>query len=283
MEGLKITHLGFLNEPDFGTSYASMQMNGDQAADFIKVLHPTLQKNSLSDVAIACCEATGWTVQSKMTSAIVAAGAEDMVGVFTGHTYTSDINRTQPTSRKVWETETSDLAGRWSTDWYTNGTKGDGLTWANNIHTGLTTGNVSAYLWWVATQDKATNKNNNEKLVLVDNQTYVVSKRLWAFAQYSRVARPGAVRVGVSGGSSGLKTTAFANADGKVAVVVINPTTTATSVDVAGLKAASAKAWVTDSTHDMEETAVSVDGQGVVGGISIPAHGMVSVVVTPHS
>ncbi len=52
-EGVKITHLGFLNEPDFGTAYASMQMNGEQAADFIKVLHPTLQRSGLADVAIA--------------------------------------------------------------------------------------------------------------------------------------------------------------------------------------------------------------------------------------
>ncbi len=277
-EGVKITHLGFLNEPDFGTAYASMQMNGEQAADFIKVLHPTLQRSGLADVAIACCEATGWTVQARMTAAIVAAGAEPLVGVFTGHTYTSDINTTQPTARKVWETETSDLAGRWSTDWYTNGTKGDGLTWAANIHTGLTTGNVSAYLWWVATQDKTTNKNNNEKLVLVDDQTYVVSKRLWAFAQYSRVVRPGAVRVAVSAAAA-LKPTAFVNADGTVAVVVINTASTPASLQLSGLKAASARAWVTDATHDMEPTPASVDAQGAVGGISIPARGVVSVVV----
>jgi O-glycosyl hydrolase len=39
--GVDVTHLGFLNEPDLMTSYASMRSNGQQAADFIKVLRPT--------------------------------------------------------------------------------------------------------------------------------------------------------------------------------------------------------------------------------------------------
>jgi len=257
-----------------------MVMDGAQAADFIKILYPTLQKNNLSDVAIACCEATGWMTQKKMTADIVAAGAEHLVGVFTGHTYTSDINTTFPTTQKVWETETSDLAGSWSTDWYNTGSKGDGFTWANNIHAGLTTGNVSAYLWWEGTQDKATNKNNNEKLILVDNGTYVVSKRLWAFAQYSRSVRPGAVRVGLAGGESSLKSTAFVNSDGKLAVVVINQGTSAVPLTISGVKAASAKAWLTDNKSDMEETAVTVDATGSISGFTVPSRGMVSFVIT---
>src|SRR5690242_10594471 len=139
-------------------------MDGAAAADFIKVLYPTLQQNGLSDVSIVCCEATGWDKQAVMTQALKSV--ENMVGVISGHTYTGAISATQPTTRKVWETECSDLSGSWSTAWYTNGASGDGFVWANNIYAGLTAGNVSAYLWWVATQDRATNNNNNEKLIL---------------------------------------------------------------------------------------------------------------------
>ena len=124
-----------------------MQVNGNQAADFIKILHPTLEKNNLSHVAITCCEATGWNAQSQYTQQLKAAGVENMLGVITGHTYSSGIGGPQPTTRKVWETECSDLSGGWSTSWYSWGGAGDGYTWANNIYTGLTTGNVSAYLW----------------------------------------------------------------------------------------------------------------------------------------
>ncbi|KAK0706969.1 glycoside hydrolase family 30 protein [Lasiosphaeria miniovina] len=279
--GVNVTHLGFLNEPDFSTSYASMQSNGQQSADFIKVLYPTLQSAGLSSVAITCCDATGWTAQATMTRALKDAGVEDLIGVITSHPYTSAISGTQPTSRKVWESEYSDLSGSWSTAWYSggSGSTGDGYTWANNIYTGLTSGNLSAYLWWVATQDKATNNNNNEKLVLVDGGSYFVSKRLWAFAQYSRVVRPGAVRVGVSGATS-LKLTAFVNADGTVAVVAINSGTAAAAVTVAGVKAGAAKAWITDGTNDMASVPATVAADGTVGGVSVPARGMASFVLT---
>ncbi|KAK3941781.1 glycoside hydrolase superfamily [Diplogelasinospora grovesii] len=278
--GVNVTHLGFLNEPDISTSYASMLSNGQQSADFIRVLYPTLQIANLSSVNIACCDATGWKIQATMTQGLKDAGVEDMIGIITSHTYTSGVSGTLPTSRKVWETECSDLSGGWSTAWYTNGAAGDGFTWANNIYTGLTSGNVSAYLWWVATQDKATNNNNNEKLILVDGGDYVVAKRFWAFAQYSRTIRPGATRVGISGGSN-LKTTAFQNADGTVAVNVINSSTSAAVLSVAGvLKAASAKAWVTDASNDMTPIAVTVGADGSVSGVTVPGRGMVSFVIS---
>jgi hypothetical protein len=82
------------------------------------------------------------------------------------------------------------------------------MTWASQIHTALTTSNCSAYLYWVATQGG----NTNEKMVQVDATYYTVSKRLWAFAQYSRYIRPGATRVGTAG--AGMSIFAFVNADG---------------------------------------------------------------------
>jgi O-glycosyl hydrolase len=63
--GVNITHLGFLNEPDFSASYASMSSNGQQAADFIKVLYATLQSNNLTgQTGIACCDSEGWGTRS---------------------------------------------------------------------------------------------------------------------------------------------------------------------------------------------------------------------------
>lgn len=121
-----------------------MLSSGAQSADFIKILHPTLEKAGLSNVSIACCDATGWSAQSTMTNALKQAGVEDLLGVITSHTYTSGINGPQPTKLKAWETEISDLNGRWSTAWYSGGGSGDGFTWANNIYTGLTVGNLSA-------------------------------------------------------------------------------------------------------------------------------------------
>lgn len=108
-----------------------------------------------------------------------------------------------------------------------------------------------------------------------------MSKRFWAFAQYSRTIRPGAVRVGIAGGGSGLRSTAFANADGSIAVNVINSGGSAAALSVAGTGATAARGWKTDNTNDMTELdGVSVGADGTVAGVSVPARGMVSLVIS---
>ena len=80
-EGVEITHLGFLNEPDLTTSYASMRSSGQQAADFIKVLRPTLDKSNMTGVQINCCDAEGWSSQSGMMGSL--ASVDSMLGTVT--------------------------------------------------------------------------------------------------------------------------------------------------------------------------------------------------------
>jgi hypothetical protein len=113
-------------------------------------------------------------------------------------------------------------------------------------------------------------------------QTYEVSKRLWAFAQYSRTIRPGATRVAVSNGNnSNLKVTAFVNADGSTAVNIINGGGSAVPISIGGVSgASSAKAWTTDNSNDMTlQSGVTVASDGTVSGASVPAHGMLSYVI----
>ncbi|KAK4451830.1 glycoside hydrolase superfamily [Podospora aff. communis PSN243] len=280
--GVDVTHLGFVNEPDYTANYASMTATGAQAADFIKVLHATLRASNLSQVHITCCEATGWNVQANLTHDLRFEGVEHLLGVITSHPYTHDIDGSLPTTLPVWQTEYSDLMGSWSTNWYTTGHLGDGFKWANNLHYALTAGNVTGYLWWLATQDKETNNNNNEKLILVDQGEYYVSKRFWAFAQYSRTIRPGAVRVWIEGGN-GLKTTAFVNVDGSTVVNVINIGAEAVVFEVKGVKATTANAWLTDESNDMTSVATTVGADGSVGGINVPGRGLVSLVIRPSA
>jgi len=59
-EGMNITHLGFLNEPDYSANYARMQANGQQAVDFFKIPHTTFEREGLtSQVGITCCDSMG--------------------------------------------------------------------------------------------------------------------------------------------------------------------------------------------------------------------------------
>ncbi|VDC06962.1 unnamed protein product [Peniophora sp. CBMAI 1063] len=277
--GIAVTHLGFLNEPDYTTSYSSMNSNGQQAADFLKVLHSTVQSSGV-DVQLTCCDATGWSAQTTLTAGLISAGVEDIVDVITSHSYSSSPSTPMKTTRKVWETETADLDGSFSpNNWYSSGAAGEGLTWANNIYTAIVNANVSAYLYWEGAEIGTT----NSALVLISGTTPQASKRLWAFAQWSCFVRPGAVRIGTSGTGTNLKFSAFKNVDGTVSVQVINTGASEQSVTVvpSGFTPNSASAFVSAQETDFGTLCVTfTDGQTTA---SIPGHAMATFVLSEEA
>jgi hypothetical protein len=84
----------------YSTPYASMQSDGIQAADFIKILHPTLRAAGLS-TQIACCDGSGWEQQRSRLTQIQAAGVEDLLGVVTAHGYSSRPDVPFKSSKRV--------------------------------------------------------------------------------------------------------------------------------------------------------------------------------------
>jgi hypothetical protein len=61
-----------------------MRLSASQAAEFIRILHPTLAKSNLSTIpAIACCDAEGWSSQASMLPAL--RSVDDMLGIVTAH------------------------------------------------------------------------------------------------------------------------------------------------------------------------------------------------------
>ncbi|KAL2145985.1 hypothetical protein VTI28DRAFT_5642 [Corynascus sepedonium] len=284
--GVNITHLGFLNEPDYSASYASMQANGNQAADFIKILYPTLEAAGLGgQVGITCCDSMGWNNQAGMVSQIRSAGAEDMLKAVTSHTYQGGAGGPMSTRAPVWMSEQCDLNGAWTTAWYAYGGAGEGLTWANNIYSAVVNANVSGYLYWEGVQWP--NPNTNEKIIRVDNttNTYEVSRRLWAFANWSRYVRPGAIRVDARGGGNGLRTAAFENEDGTIAVIAISSGGSAVDVSVTisgGAKPAAVQAFVSDATRNCESTPATVADDGTISG-SVAARSITTFFILPGS
>ncbi|KAF2121010.1 putative endo-exoxylanase [Lophiotrema nucula] len=276
--GVDISHVGFLNEPDLTTSYASMRSSGQQAADFIKVLRPTLDKSNFTNVKITCCDAEGWQSQAGMMSALTPLG--DALSVATGHSYTGQPTSPLSSRYPSWQTENADLQGAWTAAWYSNNGAGEGLVWANKIYDAITKANVSAYLYWVGVQGGAT----NSKMVRIsdDKKSLIPSKRLWAMANWSRFVRPGAVRVATSGGPSGAKVSAFKNPDGTVSVQVIQGGTASgtVGVKVTGFEAKGGKAWITDNTHDVGEQAATVGSDGSVSA-TVPGRSFVTFVLEP--
>jgi glucuronoarabinoxylan endo-1,4-beta-xylanase len=215
--GITVTNVGFVNEPNLTTSYSSMVMNPTQTADFAKVLGPTLASAGLS-TRIVCCDAEGWNLAPGYTSAITSDSvANSYVSVISSHGYTAAP--TSPLSsngKPVWETEWSTF-DNFDAAWDDN-TDASGFTWAQHIYTGLTAANLNAFFYWWG----VTTSTDNESLIQLSGTTVNVAKRLWAFANYSRFVRPGAVRIGASTSDSTLDVTAFKNTNGTLAIVVLN-------------------------------------------------------------
>jgi O-glycosyl hydrolase len=254
-----------------------MRSNGQQAADFIKILHPTLQKANLtSQVGIACCDAEGWSSQSGMLPSL--RPVDSQLSLITSHAYTSSPGSPMNTPHRVWQTEAADLNGAWTTAWYSSGGAGEGLTWANNVFQAVVNANCSAYLYWIGVQGGDT----NSKMVRISNGAVQASKRLWAMGQWSRFVRPGAVRVGTSGSASGLRVAAFRNVDGSVAVQFINTggSVAKVSVKLSGGSgdASSVKAWVTDNSHEIGDLDSSISAG--VASASIPSRSMATVLLS---
>lgn len=276
--GVPITHVGFLNEPDLSTSYASMQVNGAQAADFIKVLAKTLTAAN-STTRIVCCDTTGWGAQNTMLNDISRdSAAFSALGVASAHGYGGAPTYPLGQSKKpAWQTEWSTFDG-WNGAW-DNGSQASGFTWAGNIMTALTSANVSAFLYWWG----AAEKNNNEALIRMDGGNYTVSARLWAFANFSRFIRPDAVRIGASGTDGNVKVAAFKNVDGSLAVVALNGSNAASSLSFTlngtGVTSGTAVGYLTNGSNNTKpQSAIAVDGGAF--SANVPARSLVTYKIT---
>lgn len=254
-----------------------MQSDGTNAASFIPTLSAAVKAAGL-DVKLTCCDAMGWESQKTITSQLVAAGMEKYLSVITSHSYTSDPNSAMSTSLKTWQTEAADLDSAWSATWYSNGGAAEGLTWAKKIHNGIVNAGLSAYLYWEGVE--VNQPQASSYLVASDGTTVTPSGRLWAFAMWSRFVRPGAYRVATSGSVSSVGVAAFKNTDGSVPVVFTNTGASEQSVkiSVSGLSVKAGKAYLTDNSHSVAETASTLSGGAVT--VDVPAHAVVTVVLT---
>ena len=261
-EGITIPYVSFLNEPDIPVKYSSMQMSPQQADDFIKVLGPTLKKAGLSTrTQIICCESETWLTTKEDYIPTVANDpiASSYVPIYSGHGYIhppdSPVTSVNP-GKRIWQSEWSTFKP-WTPVWdqgdISAGYTDSGFIWAQQIYTALTVANVSAFFyWWGAANDPL---NKNQALIRINKDfSFDVSKRLWAFANYSRFVRPGAIRIGTTTNNNNLLVTAFNNTDGSLAIVVLNTATHAMTVPITlptGIaNGTQVVPYITDTTHN---------------------------------
>jgi O-glycosyl hydrolase len=283
--GVPLSYVGPENEADIGPGYDSMIMSPTQTANFMEYLGPTLAFSGLRTQA-ECCATEGWDYAQQYAAAIEADPlANAFTPLFTSHGYTeAPASPLAGWNKPVWETEWSTFE-TWDPAW-NDGTDASGLSWAQRIYTGLTSANLNAFLYWWGTTTPTEN-GDNEGLVLINPTTGTVtpSGRLWAFANYSRFVRPGAVRIGATSANGDLEVTAFRNLDGSVAIVVLNTATTAQSATFAlngtGARGGAAIPFLTDNTSDTAAQAPLPVIHGSFGA-TLPAGSLVTYLIPAH-
>lgn len=276
-EGVRITDLGFTNEPDLATSYASMQLTPEQAVDMIKVLGRTVRRSGLR-MNLLCCDVAGWREQIPYSAAIEAdPRADRFTAVHSAHDYRSHTDTPLPTDARTWMSEWSPNGGTWNESW-DDGSGWAGISVAESVHEAFATAHATGYVYWFGASVGAT-----RGLIQLATQGdgYRVSKRLWALAAYSRFIRPGASRVAAQAGDPALKLTAFRNADGSRVLEVLNTGTAAVSTSVAvDTRGGLGAAYLTDETHAVQRTgAVRVHGHRLA--LDLPARSLTTVVLDP--
>ncbi|OJJ44711.1 hypothetical protein ASPZODRAFT_71134 [Penicilliopsis zonata CBS 506.65] len=279
--GVKVTHLGFLNEPQYAADYASMLSSGAQAADFIRVLAKTVKESGF-ELQLTCCDGIGWDDQEAMLPGLHAGPdpAIQYLSVLTGHGYDSPPSYPLSTAHKTWLTEWADLTGDYTPyTFYQDGGQGEGLTWASRIQVAFTQANTSAFLYWIG----AENSTTNSPLINLLDGVVVPSKRFYAFAQFSRFVRPGARRVEAASSNPVVTVSAFRNQDGTLATQVINNATSSYEIDVKvdGLETGvSVQPYLTNNEYDLEPLAeIRTTENGTFKG-RVPARSMISFVAS---
>jgi O-glycosyl hydrolase len=217
--GDPLTYIGPENEANLSTSYDSMQLSPAQTVNVLDVLGPTMASSGLS-TQVECCATEGWDFAQQYAAAIEAnSTANADTPVFTSHGYTAAP--TTPLAgwtKPSWETEWSTFEG-WDPAW-DDGSDASGLTWAQHIFAGLDSANLNAFLYWWGSTTPSEN-GDNEGLIQINGSTVIPSGRLWAFANFSRYVRPGAVRIGATTSDGNLTLDAFKNTNGTITVVAL--------------------------------------------------------------
>ena len=276
--GVPLSYIGFENEANLAPGYSGMTLTPAQTANFADVLGPTLAASGLS-TQLECCATEGWDYASQYASAIESdATANSYVKLFTSHGYTEAPASALPGwTKPAWQTEWSTFE-TWDPAW-DDSSSASGLTWAQHIYTGLTAANLSAFLYWWGSATPSTN-GDNESLIQINGSTVSSSGRLWAFANYSRFVRPGAVRIAATSSNSADDLTAFKNTDGSVAIVALNTAQTADPVtfSLSGTGTASGATvtpYVTSTSSDTAAQA-TIPVSGGAFTATIPARSLVT-------
>jgi glucuronoarabinoxylan endo-1,4-beta-xylanase len=248
--GINLYALSVQNEPDAQvTTYESCNWSAQQIHDFTTNLYNALVAKGVSATKIMLPESQNWQDYSNLATTALSDPAAAEVGIVADHNYdgTSGPASLAKNSygKALWETEVAILSGSDSS--ITNG-----VYYAQRLYLFLTN-NVNAFhYWWLIASDT----NGNEGLL---DGNAALTKRLFAFGQYSRFVRPNYYRIKAGNATEALISAYQDTNSGNFAIVAVNPDTasavtqtiTLTNFPIVG----SVAPWVTSSNFSLASRA----------------------------
>ncbi len=221
----------------------------------------TITADKEATCAQNCLDGNGYDYGHWLWKDQAAWSSFDILGL---HEYDSQIAFAWPADvnggkrdKEVWQTEMSGVM-----HWPEQGPSTDinnGIAVAGWIHSALTVGEASAWLYWWY---QALYQDDNEGLALTKSGG-TIAKRYYTMGNYSKFVRPGYVRVDIADASADVLLSAYKSADGKTIVIVaINKGTGAASPTIGfagGTAPTSCTPTVTSASSNLKDgTAVTV-------------------------
>ncbi|MCY0878716.1 MAG: cellulosome protein dockerin type I [Firmicutes bacterium] len=253
---IRITDISVQNEPDQNQTYASCVWTPEQLKTFIQNdLGPVFQAYHVK-AKVIMPEQSFWGEQYAVPT-LEDPKAARYVQIIAAHGYGGTIEPltlAEKEHKQVWETEDSTFTPD-------NPSIEDGVQWADTINQYLTVADVSVWnYWWLVDEQTS----DNEGLINILGPTqYVVNKRLYTLGNFSRFIRPGYHRIlSTINPAPGIAMSAYKNAQGTFAVVVINSTRTPQPFELTGLPDATrlVTPYVTSATQNLAKVSpISVE------------------------
>ncbi len=272
-QGINLYGISIQNEPDAQVnSYEACQWTGAQIHDFATNLYNALLAQNVTSTMIMLPESQNWQdYQNLAGPAMADPNVAADVGIVADHNYDGANGPTTLTKnsygKALWETEVALLSG-------SDGSIANGIYYAQRIYMFMTVAQANAYHYWWLMASSTSNGNSG----LMDNNGSI-TKRLFAFGQFSRFVRPNYYRIGVGSSAGPAQVSAYKDSvSSNFAIVAINSysgvvTQAFSLANVTGVT--NVTPWITSATMSLApQTPVTVTGSSFT--YALPAMSIVT-------
>jgi len=247
------------NEPDWNPDYEGCVWTADQFHTFCRDFAGGIKVPMMMPESLAFNQ----SMSNPTLNDPAAAANVDYVG---GHLYGATI-QDYPLAHSLGK-------HTWMTEFLINDQSiTSAVSTGQQISDCLTVGNMSAYIWWKTIGDTNGLLNNAGAL----------QRRAYVMGQFSRFVRPGDLRIGVTGNTSPLGISAFANQyRNQVTIVAVNNTVAPVThtFNLQGIATAMVTPVITSATQSLEtQSPVVVSGNSFT--YTIPATSVATFVTAP--